>query len=264
MHVVRRGVDDRLDLAVGQHLLVGRRPAGSRISSAKACALVLRAREAGDDLELVRTLDRVGQHVRPPSHADAGDAQRFDGHRQFRLCFQLAPIDSTAAWAIFRSVSQSPPLTPTPPMHSPSTRIGTPPSMAVQRSGPAASARPSACVDVEVLPDRALAPRSARLFDAAQTALVVQECSVWKRPPSMRSRMMTWPPASTMQHEIAIPASRAFSMAVAIILRRAFVGQAFGFGDVHGMKCPRSGGIVGHAATAIKGAADAARSIRPR
>ncbi len=48
--------------------------------------------------------------------------------------------------AMRRSVCQSPPLTPMPPMHSPSTSTGTPPSIAVQRSGPAASARPSAWV----------------------------------------------------------------------------------------------------------------------
>ena len=38
------------------------------------------------------------------------------------------------------SVTQSPPLTPTPPIHSPSTMTGDPPSVAVQRFGPAASA----------------------------------------------------------------------------------------------------------------------------
>ena len=72
--------------------------------------------------------------------------------------------------------------------------------------------------DVEVLPHAPLA-EVGRLLEAAHTALVVQECTVWNRPPSMRSRMTTWPPASTMQHEIAILASRALSMAAAIILR---------------------------------------------
>src|SRR5229473_1406916 len=55
--------------------------------------------------------------------------------------FQLTPIDSTAALAMRKSVSQSPPLTPTPPIHWPSISTGTPPSMAVHRSGPAANAR---------------------------------------------------------------------------------------------------------------------------
>ena len=54
--------------------------------------------------------------------------------------------------AMRSSVSQSPPLTPMPPMHWPSTRTGKPPSIAVQRSGPAASASPMRMADVEVLP----------------------------------------------------------------------------------------------------------------
>ena len=91
-----------------------------------------------------------------------------------------------------------------------------PPSIAVQRSGPAASASPSACVTSRSCPTAPFAV-VARLLEAAQTALVVQECTVWKRPPSMRSSTITWPPASTMQHEIAILALRASSMAVAII-----------------------------------------------
>src|SRR6185437_16718596 len=62
----------------------------------------------------------------------------------------LAPTDSTAVWAIRWSVSQSPPLTPTPPTHSPSNRIGTPPSMAVQRLAPAARVNPSACATSRV------------------------------------------------------------------------------------------------------------------
>jgi len=51
--------------------------------------------------------------------------------------FQVARMDSTASWAIFRSAFQSPPATPMPPMHSPLTRIGQPPRVAVQtgRSG---------------------------------------------------------------------------------------------------------------------------------
>ena len=89
-------------------------------------------------------------------------------------------------WRCANRSAQSPPLTPTPPMHWPSTRIGTPPSIAVQRSGPAASARPSAWSRRGPGRPRPW-PWSARRLEAAHTALVVQECSVWKRPPSMRS-----------------------------------------------------------------------------
>src|SRR6201999_4199541 len=147
------------------------------------------------------------------------DAPQDEVRRKYRRCkthFQLAPIDSTAACAIARSVAQSPPLTPTPPMHSPFTRIGTPPSMAVQRSGPAASANPSACVTSRSWPTAPFAV-VARLLEAAHTAFVVQECSVWNLPPSIRSSTTTWPPASTMQQDTAILASRAFSSATAII-----------------------------------------------
>src|SRR5438445_412987 len=101
---------------------------------------------------------------------------------------QFAPIDSTAILAIRKSVSQSPPLTPTPPIHSRSTSTGTPPSMAVHRSGPAASASPIAWLTSRSWPAAPLAAVGRR-FDAAQTALVVQECTVWKRPPSIRARL---------------------------------------------------------------------------
>src|SRR6516162_2394955 len=57
-----------------------------------------------------------------------------------------------------------------------------------------------------------------RLVEDAQTALVVAECRVWNRPPSIRSSTMTWPPASVTAIEIAIPALRALSIAVAVIL----------------------------------------------
>src|SRR5207302_10818035 len=40
----------------------------------------------------------------------------------------LPILDSTASRAMRSSVAQSPPLTPTPPMHSPSTMTGHPPS----------------------------------------------------------------------------------------------------------------------------------------
>ena len=147
MHVVRRGVDDRLDGGIGEHLVVARRRPAF-VFCGERRALVGRAGVAGGDLDLLRPLHGVGQHVRPPTHADTGDAQRFDCHcfyfQLVRHYFQLAPIASTASRAMRSSVAQSPPLTPMPPMHSPPTITGAPPSIAVQRSGPAASARPSA------------------------------------------------------------------------------------------------------------------------
>src|SRR5438067_7537941 len=101
-------------------------------------------------------------------------------------------------------------------MHSPSMMIGQPPSMAVHRPGPAASARPSACVTSSGC---SCAPRGAvgRRLEAAQTALVVAECTVWKRPPSMRSSTRRCPPASVIATEMAIPAALALSTAVAAI-----------------------------------------------
>ena len=93
MHVVRRRVDDRLDLGIGQDRLVARgRPAA--VFRREAFALVLRAGVAAADLELAGALDGVGQHVRPPAHADAGDAQRFGTHR---LC---PPATSTRSWCV--------------------------------------------------------------------------------------------------------------------------------------------------------------------
>src|SRR5215468_6938612 len=85
-----------------------------------------------------------------------------------------APIASMASQAMRASVSQSPPLTPTPPMHSPSTITGKPPSMAVHRSGPAASASPIAWATSSGCACAHLA-EVGRLFEAAQTALVVAE-----------------------------------------------------------------------------------------
>src|SRR5258705_7046448 len=161
MHIVRRRVDDRLDLAIGQHHLVAcGRPAA--VFCCELISLFLGAGVAAENRKLARALDGVGQNIRPPSNPDAGHAQRTSTHdfrppagrdrsfvvssrtRPLAYYFQLSPIDSTAALAMRKSVSQSPPLTPTPPIHWPSTSTGTPPSMAVHRSGPAASARPSA------------------------------------------------------------------------------------------------------------------------
>src|ERR1039458_3780921 len=215
MHVVRRRIDDGLDLRVGENGLIARRCAAA-IFGGEGRPLLFRARKTGDDLELAGTLDRVGQHVGPPAHAKAGDAQWLDHGHHFESECQLAPIDSTACWAMRSSVTQSPPATPMPPMHSPSAMTGQPPCIAVQRSGPAASARPSACAASSSC---ACAPRAEvmRLLEAAQTALVVDECTVWKRPPSMRSSKIKWPPASAMAIDTAMPACLAASTAVAII-----------------------------------------------
>ena len=99
-------------------------------------------------------------------------------------------------------------------------------------SMPALNARPAAQLDewlheiTETLaaynranPDRPAAPFAVvrRRFDAAQTAWVVQECTVWKRPPSIRSIRITCPPASTMAQAIAMLARPANSTAVAMI-----------------------------------------------
>ena len=149
MHIVRRRVDDRLDLGIGQQRLVARgRPAA--VFCREVFAFFLGPGVAAADLELARALDGIRQNVGPPSHPDTSHAERIGTHhfappRAELLCHsQFAPIDSTASLAIRKSVSQSPPLTPTPPMHSRSTSTGTPPSMAVHRSGPAASASPIA------------------------------------------------------------------------------------------------------------------------
>ena len=133
------------------------------------------------------------------------------------LIFQLAPIASTASRAMRSSVAQSPPLTPMPPMHSPSTRTGAPPSIAVQRSGPAASARPSAWVTSRSWPTAPLADGDAlvgggahRLGGArnARCGSARRPCARARSGGRRRRRPRT---------EIAIPASRALAMAVAII-----------------------------------------------
>src|SRR5262249_5178399 len=132
---VGRRVDDRLDALVPEHLFV-------RVGSLAAVFLRERvpflggAAVAGGDRHRVRPLDGVRQHVGPTPHPRAGDPNRHAA---------LAPIASTASRASFWSCSQLPPATPMPPTHSPSTRTGQPPSIAVQRSGPAARARPMAC-----------------------------------------------------------------------------------------------------------------------
>src|SRR6185503_17559193 len=76
VHVVRRGVDDRVDVAVLQDGLVAGR-GGATVFRSERFALVFGARVASHDLELLRALDRVGEYVRPPAHADAGDPQGF-------------------------------------------------------------------------------------------------------------------------------------------------------------------------------------------
>src|SRR5262249_27257949 len=115
------------------------------------------------------------------------------------------------------SVFQSAPATPTPPMHSPSTITGQPPSMAVQRSAPAASASPSAWLVSRSCPTAPLA-EVGRLLEAAQTALVVAEWTVWKRPPSMRSSTIRCPPASATAIDTATPACCAVTIAAVIIV----------------------------------------------
>src|SRR5262249_57778206 len=46
----------------------------------------------------------------------------------------------------------------------------------------------------------------------------VGECTEWKRPLSMRSSRIRWPPASVIATDTAMPASRAIAVAVAIIV----------------------------------------------
>src|SRR5207302_7004070 len=204
VHPVRRGVDDRLDLRVVQDFLV-RACGAAAVFLRDFLSLLGRPAIAGGDAQPPGALDGVGEHVRPPAHAEAGDPH----------CAE-APIDSTASRASRSSSSQLPPATPTPPMHSPPTMTGQPPSIAVQRSGPAARASPRAWATSSDWPWAPFAP-VILLFDPAQTAFVVAECTVWKRPPSMRSSSSRWPPASAMATVTAMPASCARAIAVAII-----------------------------------------------
>ena len=139
---------------IGQHRLVARgRPAA--IFCREASALVLRAGVAAADLELARALDGVGQNVRPPSHPDASHAQRTAPH--------FAPQCLHAAEFVGRHFSfpfradrlhghfGDPQIgLPVAAAHADAAdafavdHTGTPPSIAVQRSGPAASASPIA------------------------------------------------------------------------------------------------------------------------
>ena len=75
MRVVGRGVDDRLDRIVLEDLIVARRRPAA-VFCREGAALVFGAGEAGDDLDLGRALGGVGQHVRPPAHAQRRDPQR--------------------------------------------------------------------------------------------------------------------------------------------------------------------------------------------
>src|SRR5205814_5560587 len=162
---VGRRVDDRLDRAIFENLLVAARGAAA-VSGGELLPLLVRARIARADGELTRALHRIGDHIGPPAHTQTGDTQR-----------SLHLIDSAASRATRSSNCQSPPATPTAPMHSLPAMTGQPPSIAVQRSGPAASARPTACVTSSAWPCAPLAPVARRL-DAAQTAFVVAECTV--------------------------------------------------------------------------------------
>src|SRR6266481_3586450 len=105
MRVVRRRVDDRLDPGIGKDRLVAcGRPAA--IFFREVFAFVLGAGVAAHDLELARALDGIGQDIRPPSHSDAGHAQRTGTHdfsTPAASYIQVSPIDSTAALAMRKS-----------------------------------------------------------------------------------------------------------------------------------------------------------------
>src|SRR6267143_2057105 len=196
---VRRGVDDGFDRVIVQNRAV-RSSCATAVLCGKLFPLLHGTAVARCNRQLLRALNGVGEHVRPPAHAEAGDLHCAD-----------APIDSTASRARRSSNSQL-----TPPMHSPPTMIGQPPSIAVQRSGPAASASPRACAVSRGCPWPPFA-EVGLLFEAAQTAFVVAECTVWKRPPSIRSSSSRWPPASAIATVTAMPASCARAIAAAII-----------------------------------------------
>jgi len=62
MHIVRRRVDDRLDLAIGQHRLVAcGRPAA--VFCCEPISLFLGAGVAAENRKLARALDGVGQNI---------------------------------------------------------------------------------------------------------------------------------------------------------------------------------------------------------
>src|SRR5258708_1531295 len=163
---VRRGIDDRLYCPVGKNLLIGS-GAAAAVFGCEPVLLFAGTREARGNRQFAGSLDRVRQYVRPPAHAETGDPH-------CELHSALAPIEATASRASFSSNSQLPPATPMPPRHSPSTRIGQPPSIAVQRPAPAASARPRAWATSSGWPC-APCDEVRRLLEAAHTAFPVAE-----------------------------------------------------------------------------------------
>jgi hypothetical protein len=92
MHVVRRGVDDGFDLRVGQHLFVAR-GGFAAVFLGEGGALVLRSGVTSGDFDLAGALDGIGQHVRPPAHADAGDPERLR-HGNPRIWRSISPPSS--------------------------------------------------------------------------------------------------------------------------------------------------------------------------
>src|SRR4029077_13380607 len=88
----RRRVDDGLDVAVGQDLLVAcGRPAP--VLCREGGALVVGAGVAGRNLDRVGTQGRIVEHIGPPADAYDGDAQ---------LCHCLSPPPSTPQGATTR------------------------------------------------------------------------------------------------------------------------------------------------------------------
>ena len=85
MCVIGGRIDDRLDRRISENLLVARRVAAA-VLGGKGRTLIDRARVAGDDLKLAGAHNGVGQHVRPPSHTDACNAQRHLHHPVQLLC----------------------------------------------------------------------------------------------------------------------------------------------------------------------------------
>src|SRR5262249_9086927 len=215
VHGIRRGVDDRLDGAIGEHGLVGGIGAAA-VLRGELVALVGRAGIATGDGELARALDRVGEHVGPPPHADAG-------HFHCGFLTKALPRFPAPPRCQIPRCPRAPRPRRSPP---PPAMIGAPPSIAVQRSGPAARARPSAWATSSVWPTAPLDP-VLRLLDAAHAALVVAECTVWNLPPSMRSSASRCPPASTTATVTAIPASFARASAVSRAWRRPAVVRRF-------------------------------------
>ena len=62
------------------------------------------------------------------------------------------------------------------------------------------------------------------------------ECTVWKRPPSMRSSTIRCPPASTIAQEMARPASRASVNGRHHNAFGTLMGEALAVGDIHAEK----------------------------